>query len=332
MEFTKTCTKVSMSIIIHANKTKLLVVEIQIRLHFIRCFTCKIKPAHIECFHECFVLTAIVFQIIFDDGGIISLIFSFCHMAVATRYHKIIFCFVMNTYCFNLGDVEMDAGIRFATAWPPAPTKRLITLYQKFQEEMDDRKTKKKDVWLKITNELNELGYTYTQIQVETKWNNLLKSHKDIGVNKQKTGAKRKSFHYYEEMESIVAKRHDIHPPFVSGSTITSTPADDSPAVPEITKKFVAKPLASSSSNALDTEAAGKESSLNLSGTDSATKRRKHRKQQSEQNNIPLQQLQLLKDADNRRTQQHVDREANKDRRAQERNDLLRDLLSVLKD
>ena len=55
---------------------------------------------------------------------------------------------------------------------------------------------------------------------------NLISSHQAILLNKNKTGAGRKSFQFFEEMNEILRKRHDINPPFASGSgcTATSTP------------------------------------------------------------------------------------------------------------
>ena len=65
---------------------------------------------------------------------------------------------------------------------------------------------------------MNSKGHMYSQNNVESKWRSLLKSHKDVRDNKKRTGAKRKSFRFYQEIEEIIAKRHDINPPFTGGS------------------------------------------------------------------------------------------------------------------
>lgn len=62
-----------------------------------------------------------------------------------------------------------------------------------------------------------------TQTKVECKWRNLLQSHKDIRDNRQKTGQKRKTFQYCEEIESIVSKRHGIHPTCLGGKKVDKT-------------------------------------------------------------------------------------------------------------
>ncbi len=55
-----------------------------------------------------------------------------------------------------------------------------------------------KHLWEEITAELKQLGH--------------------IKMNRKKTGATRKIFLYYSEMDNIIGKRHDIGPPMVSGT------------------------------------------------------------------------------------------------------------------
>lgn len=55
---------------------------------------------------------------------------------------------------------------------------------------------------------------------MEGKWRSLLASHKDLSLNKKKTGQKRKTFQYFEKIDNIISKRHDINPPFTSGSSL----------------------------------------------------------------------------------------------------------------
>ena len=87
--------------------------------------------------------------------------------------------------------------------WTTAATKYLISLYEVHEAQMEDPRKKKKDIWEVIYKEMAAKGYKYSAKQLEAKWKNLTKSHKDIIDNKTKTGAKRKTFQYFEEIERI---------------------------------------------------------------------------------------------------------------------------------
>uniref|UniRef100_A0A8W8NVX5 Myb-like domain-containing protein n=1 Tax=Magallana gigas TaxID=29159 RepID=A0A8W8NVX5_MAGGI len=105
-------------------------------------------------------------------------------------------------------------------SWTRDATELLISLYEDYEQELEDPRKKKKDTWKKITAALNEAGYKYVQNKVEGKWRSLLASHKDLSLNKKKTGQKRKTFQYFEKIDNIISKRHDINPPFTSGSSL----------------------------------------------------------------------------------------------------------------
>ena len=135
-----------------------------------------------------------------------------------------------------LGDVLQEQS-QLQCIWSESRRKLLISTYFDHEEEMESRKTKKKDVWRKIAAAMNKQDCHVTSTNVENKWNNLLKSHKQITTNKKGTGSKRKTFQYFEEMELILAKRYDISPPCVGGS-----------GVPAASKSHVAiRPVRSSS-------------------------------------------------------------------------------------
>uniref|UniRef100_A0A8W8MM63 Myb/SANT-like DNA-binding domain-containing protein n=1 Tax=Magallana gigas TaxID=29159 RepID=A0A8W8MM63_MAGGI len=105
-------------------------------------------------------------------------------------------------------------------SWSRDATELLISLYEDYEQELEDPRKKKKDTWKKITAALNEAGYKYVQNKVEGKWRSLLASHKDLSLNKKKTGQKRKTFQYFEKIDNIISKRHDINTPFTSGSSL----------------------------------------------------------------------------------------------------------------
>ena len=92
--------------------------------------------------------------------------------------------------------------------------------YAEHETDLENPLMRKKDIWLKITQKMVKKGYVFTQNKVESKWRSLLLSHKDLIANKNQTGAKRKSFKYFEELDAIVGKRHNINPPVIGGSNI----------------------------------------------------------------------------------------------------------------
>ena len=120
-----------------------------------------------------------------------------------------------------LGDIEQEQS-QLQSIWSESQTELLISTYVDHEEEMESRKIKKKDVWRKITAAMNKRGCHVTSTNVENKWNSLLKSHKKITTNKNGTESKRKTFQYFEEMEMILAKRHDTNPPYVDGSRVAA--------------------------------------------------------------------------------------------------------------
>ncbi|XP_062567659.1 uncharacterized protein LOC134229893 isoform X1 [Saccostrea cucullata] len=116
-------------------------------------------------------------------------------------------------------DLEENTVDSQPISWTREATELLISLYEEHEEELENPRNKKKDIWKKITAELNEAGYKYVQSKVEGKWRSLLASHKDLSLNKKRTGQKRKTFQYFEKIDNIIAKRHDINPPFTSESS-----------------------------------------------------------------------------------------------------------------
>jgi hypothetical protein len=66
-------------------------------------------------------------------------------------------------------------------------------------------------------------------------------------------------------------------------------------------------------------------------GKKSAKRRRENRQKASEEADIPLQTLVFLRETEDQRRKDNKEREENKNTRAAERNDLLREFLGVLK-
>ena len=150
---------------------------------------------------------------------------------------------------------------------------------------------------------MTENGYKRNSKQVDQKWQNLLMSHKKIMINKAKTVGRRKTFQYFESMDNIVHKRHDINPPYVAGSGVRETTP---PPPPSKTLKMA--PISASSPKSSiefsdDDEDVLEAPSAILSTSASAIRRRQIRKVKAEENDSQLQTLSFLKDIQQERKQ-----------------------------
>ena len=140
----------------------------------------------------------------------------------------------------------------------------------------------------------------------------------------------------------IMAKCHDINPPFVDGSGV---PAGNNNHI-AIRAVRSSSPKAGSSHNIMDNDKTVAEgqllrvhsdsddqvnTSLDMSTASSAKKRREQRKKHTDEHNITLQTPNFLKAAQEERKELHRQKEENRDKRARERNALLKEFLDVLK-
>ena len=260
--------------------------------------------------------------------------------------YALLFRWICDDVCFTACNAVVDASQEdnsqmTYSAWPDEAVRYLISLYSEYESDLEDPRKKKKDIWKVITEKMNSKGHMYSQNKVESKWRSLLKSHKDVRDNKKRTGAKRKSFRFYQEIEEIIAKRHDINPPFTGGSgcplpkesdkdDCSKTGSDVSTNLEQQPKSRGAdeneKDSPFSSDNVDDLDA----SSSKLSGTKGAIRKRENRKRCREPD-VPSQMLEFLKEAEEKRIELY--RERQKERREQDaaKIELLKEIVSSLK-
>ena len=105
-----------------------------------------------------------------------------------------------------VGDVEDSTGPD-SVLWTRKATKLLIDLYEEHEEQFEDPRKKKKDVWKLITVKMTEAGYRYSQSKIENKWRSLMASHKDLRLNKRKTGQKRRGSNFPKILTSKKKRR-----------------------------------------------------------------------------------------------------------------------------
>jgi hypothetical protein len=233
-----------------------------------------------------------------------------------------------------------DDSTSARTSWSQQQIKMLIALYAEHESSMENTKIKKKNVWRKICDQMKNIGYNVTQQQVRNKWANLLNSHKQIRDNRKKTGSNRKTFQYFEQIEQIVHKRHDINPPFLAGSGVQNFLLLDSDSYKKVaTVKYVVKPKPSNRVQIKRNDDADEESGIfghdNLSHEQTAAlfqphRSHKRRGQAVPENSSNVEILEFLKDMNSDRKKQQEDKEKAHDKRAKERNDILRSILDKL--
>jgi hypothetical protein len=207
----------------------------------------------------------------------------------------------------------------------------LISLYGKHQADFEDPKKKKKNVWDTITSELEQVGHCFSRNKVECKWRALERQHKLIEDNKKQTGGKKKYFQYYNEMDEILSKRHDITPPLLRGNGVIPSTTNLKTVKKTSKKVSVDQTITMNdifSSNDTQSTPSGAEEEPSLSSSSSAIRRRCKRKNT---NTSDSSVLTFLKEMHDQHKQEHLEREKAKTERAERKEALLKELIDAIK-
>ena len=227
-----------------------------------------------------------------------------------------------NYHIILSGEIEADENTEStspsASKWCEKSTKCLIALFESHEEIYEDPTTKKKIFWDMIARGLKSQGHHISSSQAENKWRNLLTAHSAMMKNKQKTGQKRKTFRYFPEMEAFVKKRHDITPPYLDGSGMI-------PAGHNASEEADPQPGPSTSAVGNDNPD-GKVQKKTYSAKDAIRKQTKKSTKRGEP-----EVLQFLREMEERKKAEREEQERRRDARTTERNNLLKDLINVLK-
>lgn len=135
--------------------------------------------------------------------------------------------------------------------WTVKATKLLLELYKERKKNFRDPKTKKRNLWTEIVNEMDKNGYkNLTEDILDRKLRNLKKTFRTIKDNNRKssTGRGRITWEYYDIFEEIFSDDRTIN----FGPTISSMDSDSavasSIAVATSVASSIASPFASTSS------------------------------------------------------------------------------------
>lgn len=109
-------------------------------------------------------------------------------------------------------DSEADAKL-----WNDSSTVLLIRLVEKNYSAFDG--TMKKIVWKKIASELSNIANkNFTPEQIDTKWKGLKRTYKKIKDHNSETGRNRKSWQFFDIMDSFLKKQPEIEAPATCSS------------------------------------------------------------------------------------------------------------------
>ncbi|KAL9972650.1 hypothetical protein ACROYT_G018999 [Oculina patagonica] len=114
--------------------------------------------------------------------------------------------------------------------WEDFHVKLLVSCWQKQKLEFGKGKATKKEIFNKIA-EFNTIykDVKVTGEQCSRKWQKLEAAHKKITDHNNNTGADKKSWKYFDEMESCIGGNPNVRPKFTleSSSSNTTDPASD---------------------------------------------------------------------------------------------------------
>ena len=115
--------------------------------------------------------------------------------------------------------------------WEDFHVKLLVSCWQKQRLEFGKGKATKKDIFNRIANEFNSIStdVKVTGEQCSRKWLKLEASHKKITDHNNTTGADKKTWKYFHEMESCIGGNPNVRPKFTleSSSSTADVLADE---------------------------------------------------------------------------------------------------------
>jgi len=87
---------------------------------------------------------------------------------------------------------DIDSSGNKSFYWTDASTRLFLHLYRTKREMVYDRKIKNlRIMWQLISQELKEVGYIVTPLQVENKFKTLERAYKNMMSNNKRTGRRR---------------------------------------------------------------------------------------------------------------------------------------------
>lgn len=90
--------------------------------------------------------------------------------------------------------------------------KLLFILYKDHKNAFKSTSIKNDVVWDKIRNQMKINGYNFTKTQIKDKWTNMRKHYIRVKDHNKQTGAKHKTYRYYDEMDELYGSKPNVNP------------------------------------------------------------------------------------------------------------------------
>ena len=112
--------------------------------------------------------------------------------------------------------------------WEDSHVKLLISCWEKQKQEFGKGKHTKKEIFNRIASEFNTIctDVKVTGEQCCRKWLKLEAAHKMIMDHNNTTGADKKTWKYFDEMEACIGGKPNVRPKFTIESSSSSSTAD----------------------------------------------------------------------------------------------------------
>ncbi|XP_011136062.1 uncharacterized protein LOC105181165 isoform X2 [Harpegnathos saltator] len=110
---------------------------------------------------------------------------------------------------YNIGCDEQKSAI---AVWNDKAVKLLFTLYKDHQDDFKSTSIKNNSVWDKIGNKMKSEKYNFTRTQIKDKWINMRKHYMRVKDYNKQTGAERKTYRYYDEMDKLYGNKPNVNP------------------------------------------------------------------------------------------------------------------------
>lgn len=111
----------------------------------------------------------------------------------------------------------------FLAIWDDKAVKLLFALYKDHEDAFRSTSIKNDVVWDKIRIKMTSDGrYNFTRTQIKDKWTNMRKHYIRVKDHNKQTGAKLKTYRYYDEMDEIYRDKPNVNPVAIASNMRTT--------------------------------------------------------------------------------------------------------------
>ncbi|EFN75331.1 hypothetical protein EAI_03958 [Harpegnathos saltator] len=124
-------------------------------------------------------------------------------------------------------DLENLSGDNFK--WSNEAVLLLLEQYRQYEKDMYSGKITHKKTWEKISQVMNEKEYVVTGRQCSTRFNTMKRTYKGVKDHNKKSGNNKRTWPYFEIMDSLLEAKPYMAPLFTLSLTAASSIATENP-------------------------------------------------------------------------------------------------------